>query len=73
MKFHYYQDTDSLYIDLSGRKSVDSREIADGMVLDLDADGHPVGIDIDHASKLVNLSKFEAKGIPLEQISLAHQ
>ena len=47
MKLNYYPDTDSLYIDLSERPSVESREIADGIVLDYDAAGHLVGIDID--------------------------
>ena len=65
MKFKYYKDTDSLYIDLSEKKSVDSKEIAPDIVLDFDAKGHLVGIDIDHASKHVNLSSLEAGGIPL--------
>ena len=65
MKFHYYKDTDSLYIDLSEKKSTDSKEIAEGVVLDLDSQGKIVGIDIDHASKYVELSRLEAQGIPL--------
>ena len=70
MKFHYYQDTDSLYIDLSEKKSVDSKEITPGVVLDFDAKGHLVGIDIDHASKHVSLSRLEAEGVPLSSIAL---
>ena len=31
MKLNYYPETDSLYIDLSEKKSVDSKEIADGV------------------------------------------
>ncbi len=54
MKFRYYVDTDSLYIDLSEKPSVDSREVAPGIVLDFDAEGRLVGIDIDQASKVVN-------------------
>lgn len=63
MKFNYYKDTDSLYIDLSEKKSVDSQEIKPGIVLDFDSKGQLVGIDIDHASKHVNLSHLEAEGI----------
>ena len=55
MKFHYYPETDSLYIDLAEKTSVDSQEVAPGVVLDFDAEGHLVGIDIDHASRVVNL------------------
>jgi uncharacterized protein YuzE len=39
MKVHYYQETDSLYIDLSPKEGVDPREVAPGVVLDLDAAG----------------------------------
>jgi uncharacterized protein YuzE len=72
MKFHYYPETDSLYIDLSERASADSREVAAGVVLDFDADGNLVGIDIDRASKIVNLSRLEAESLPINTLSLAN-
>jgi uncharacterized protein YuzE len=56
MKLNYDQETDSLYIDLNARPSVDSREIQDGIVIDLDADGRIVGIDIQRASELLDLA-----------------
>jgi len=55
MKISYYPDTDSLYIDLSEQPSAESREISEGIVLDYDAQGRLVGIDIDNASKKVEL------------------
>lgn len=70
MKVHYYAETDSLYIDLSDRSSVDSREAAPGVVLDFDAEGHLVGIDIDHASRIVDLSRLEAEALPLTRVAL---
>ncbi|MGQ9627959.1 MAG: DUF2283 domain-containing protein [Anaerolineae bacterium] len=70
MKFHYYPETDSLYIDLSEKVSVDSQEVAPGVVLDFDAEGHLVGIDIDHASQVVNLSSLEAEALPISNLSL---
>jgi uncharacterized protein YuzE len=54
MKLQYDRDTDSLYIDLSARPSVDSREMQDGVVIDLDAKGQIVGIDIQHASEILD-------------------
>ena len=56
MKFHYYPETDTLYIDLSKKVSADSIEVAPGVVLDFDADGNITGIDINHASKIIDLS-----------------
>ena len=65
MKLHYDRETDSLYIDLNARPSVDSREIQDGLVIDLDEQGQIVGIDIQHASKLLDLTTLEAESLPL--------
>lgn len=65
MKLNYYKETDSLYIDLSHRTSVDSREVTPGVVLDFDKKGHLVGIDIDHASKILDLTKLETESIPI--------
>ena len=64
MKVNYFPDTDSLYIDLSEQPSVESREISDGVVLDYDAAGHLVGIDIDNASTKVELHRFVVSKIP---------
>lgn len=62
MKFHYYPDTDSLYIDLSPRDSAESREVSEGVILDYDAEGNLVGIDIDQASEKLDLSELAVSG-----------
>jgi uncharacterized protein YuzE len=64
MKLNYYADTDSLYIDLAERPSVESREISEGVVLDYDAEGNLVGIDIDNASQKVDLKKLTLNKLP---------
>ncbi|WP_333839654.1 DUF2283 domain-containing protein [Pelomicrobium sp.] len=66
MKLNYHPETDSLYIDLSERPSVESREISQGIVLDYDADGRLVGIDIDNASHKVDLEKLILNKLPGE-------
>jgi len=71
MKLQYYPETDSLYIDLNSRPSADSREIADGLVIDLDAEGNIVGIDIDHASQKLDLKTLEAVSLPALATKLA--
>ncbi len=65
VKLNYCAETDSLYIDLSDRTSVDSKEVAPGVVLDFDEAGALVGIDIDNASKIVNLSTLEIDSLPV--------
>ena len=64
MKIDYFPDTDSLYIDLLEHPSVESREISEGVVLDYDAAGQLVGIDIDNASAKVDLHRFVVSKIP---------
>jgi uncharacterized protein YuzE len=64
MKLNYHPDTDSLYIDLSEKPSVESREISEGVVLDYDAQGNLVGIDIDHASRKVDLRTLIVSRLP---------
>jgi uncharacterized protein YuzE len=71
MKVNYFPDTDSLYIDLSEQPSVESREISDGVVLDYDAAGHLVGIDIDNASTKVELHRFVVSRIPASVETIA--
>jgi len=66
MKLAYYPDTDSLYIDLAERASTESREVSEGIVLDYDADGHLVGIDIDNASHKVQLRQLILSGLESE-------
>ncbi len=64
MQLNYYSDTDSLYIDLSEKPSVESREISEGIVLDYDAAGNLMGIDIDNASRNVELKKLILNKLP---------
>jgi uncharacterized protein YuzE len=71
MKFNYYPETDSLYISLSERTSTDSQEVSSGILLDFDSEGNLVGIDIDHASKVVDLTRLEAEALPINSIALA--
>jgi uncharacterized protein YuzE len=71
MKLHYDKETDSLYIDLNARPSVDSREIQDGLVIDLDAKGQIVGIDIQHASQVLDLATLETESLPAGSLKLS--
>ena len=64
MRLNYYPETDSLYIDLSEQTSTESREISDGVVLDYDAEGKLVGIDMDNASAKVKIHKLIVSKLP---------
>ncbi|MFH1110471.1 MAG: DUF2283 domain-containing protein [Planctomycetota bacterium] len=73
MKFHYYPETDSLYIDLADRPGAESREVAPGVVLDFDVAGRLVGMDIDQASQVVDLSRLEAVQLPVHELLVGNE
>jgi uncharacterized protein YuzE len=64
VRLFYYPETDSLYVEFQDRPSIDTREIGPDIRLDLDDQGRPVGLDIDHASQSLDLSILEAQGLP---------
>lgn len=64
MKLNYYRETDSLYIDLSSNESVETREISSGINLDYDEHGEIVGIDIDNASRKLDMKNLTLNHIP---------
>lgn len=71
MKLNYYPETDSLYIDLADEPSTESQEIRPGIVLDFNAQGRLVGIDIDHASQNATLSTLTIDELPVRKTGAA--
>ncbi|MHB1647082.1 MAG: DUF2283 domain-containing protein [bacterium] len=69
MKIDYYNDTDTLYITLSDKPSIESEEISKDIVMDLDQNNQPVGFEIEHARQKVNLNSiiFNLGNIQLEK------
>ena len=66
MKLNYYVETDSLYIDLSSKTSTESIEVSEGIVVDYDGDGNITGIDIDNASRKIDLKEVILNKLPVE-------
>ena len=64
MKLHYYPETDSLYIELKNGPGAETREIVEGLLVDFDSKGDVVGLDIDHASRKLDLTKVETIALP---------
>jgi uncharacterized protein YuzE len=71
MRLLYYPETDSLYINLNAKPGADVLEIVGGLVVDVDEEGHPVGIDIQHASHHLDLSTLETQSLPTHKVKLS--
>ena len=70
MKILYYPDINSLSIVLNAKPGADVLEIVDGLIVDIDDEGLPVGIDIQHASRHLDLSTLKTQALPLQEIKL---
>jgi uncharacterized protein YuzE len=70
MKLFYYGDIDLRYLDLADRVSADSREVSPWVVLDFDSTGVLVGIDIDRASVLLDLTGLDSGSVPVEWVEV---
>jgi uncharacterized protein YuzE len=66
MKISYHPATDSLYIDFSSLPAVESEEVREGVVIDVDKNGDIAGIDIQHASKKLDLTSLEMSAMPIQ-------
>lgn len=66
MRFEYYPDTDTLYIELREGPGADAHEVAPDMVLDLDEAGQVIGIALEHASTKTDLNTVSLAALPLK-------
>ena len=51
MKFHYDKNVDALYIRFNNQRYKESREVDDGVLLDVDRFGKIIGIEVLDASQ----------------------
>ena len=73
MKIKYYADTDTMRIRLKSGTTEDTVDIAPGVVIDVDAEGHVLGIEIyEAASQKVDLADLHVDGLAVS-LSLQKQ
>jgi len=73
MVFEYYPDTDMLYIKLADGTSTESEEVAPGIVLDFDEHNRVIGVEIEDASKFIDLSRLELRALPVANLILSER
>lgn len=69
MKITYDREADALYIQLREVEVRDSLDVEEGVTVDLDRDGHTIGIEILDASK--RLTPEELTNVSFENLLLA--
>lgn len=58
MKVKYFQDTDTLYIEFKLGEIVESKDLDENTVLDLDGSGNMCAITIEHAKDRTGIPHF---------------
>ncbi|MDJ0729468.1 MAG: DUF2283 domain-containing protein [Crocosphaera sp.] len=59
MKIQYFEETDTLYIIFSHNSPVETRDLDENTLIDLDADGQMCSMTIEHAKDRVDIPNIE--------------
>ena len=68
MKIRYFADTDTLYVHLSDKEIVETQELNENTLLDLDVDGNLVAITLEHARETANIHDFSFQQAAMPQL-----
>ena len=49
MKVKYFEDTDTLHVELSNARVSETKELSENLYIDLDSDGKVVSLTVEHA------------------------
>ena len=63
MKLQYFKDTDTLYIEFQAREVVESRDLDENTIMDLDSDGNICALTFEHASSRTDVEQVTLEGI----------
>ena len=58
MKINYFSDTDTLLINFSDKKIIETRDLNEDILIELDKDGQLVSMTVEHAKQQANINDF---------------
>ena len=61
MKVIYFPDTDTLLVNFSDRPIVDTRDLNDDVLVELDDKGHVVSMTFEHAKQQTDVTEFSCQ------------
>ena len=69
MKITYFQDTDTLYLEFNNNPIVETQEINENTLVDLDQQGNICAITLKQAKSLTGLNAFSLETIVAPQLA----
>ncbi len=66
MEMKYFSDTDTLLINFAAQEIVETRDINENILIELDGDGNLVSMTIEHAKQHMDIENFSYQKIAYE-------
>lgn len=63
MKVSYFEDTDTLYLELRGDSVVETRDLDENTLIEVDDTGRICAITFEHASERTDIKHIELEGL----------
>ena len=63
MELKYFPDTDTLLINFTHKDIVETRDINENILVELDRDGHLVSMTVEHAKKHMDIENFSYQNV----------
>ena len=63
MELKYFPDTDTLLINFTHKDIVETRDINETIMVELDRDGHLVSMTVEHAKKHMDIETFSYENV----------
>ena len=63
MEIKYFPDTDTLLMDFANKEIVETRDINENILIELDRDGDLVSITIEHAKRQMDVENFSYRKV----------
>jgi uncharacterized protein YuzE len=63
MELKYFPDTDTLLINFTHKDIVETRDINENILVELDQDGHLVSMTVEHAKQHMDLENFSYQNV----------
>ena len=67
MQIKYFPDTDTLYVSFTENEIVETKDLSEDVLIDLDTQGQLVGMTIEHAQQRADIANFSYQQVVAQQ------
>jgi uncharacterized protein YuzE len=71
MEVKYFHDTDTLLVNFSKKEIVETRDLNENVLIELDKDGNLVSMTIEHAVKHADITDFSYQHVMRQPVEAA--